>query len=68
MAGTPDKKDELEGTEAPFVSHLTELRDDPVHGKNAIGNDEFPTFYIFNSIQFFLQILHATIIISNSQW
>ena len=27
MAGTPDKKDELEGTEAPFVSHLIELRD-----------------------------------------
>ena len=27
MAGTPDKKDELEGTEAPFVSHLVELRD-----------------------------------------
>ncbi|MFN9744332.1 MAG: twin-arginine translocase subunit TatC [Betaproteobacteria bacterium] len=27
MAGSPDKKDELEGTEAPFVSHLIELRD-----------------------------------------
>jgi sec-independent protein translocase protein TatC len=24
---SPDKKDELEGTEAPFVSHLVELRD-----------------------------------------
>ena len=27
MAGSPEKKDELEGTEAPFVSHLVELRD-----------------------------------------
>ena len=27
FSGTPDKKDELEGTEAPFVSHLVELRD-----------------------------------------
>jgi len=27
MAGSPEKKDELEGTEAPFVSHLIELRD-----------------------------------------
>lgn len=27
MAGPPEKKDELEGTEAPFVSHLVELRD-----------------------------------------
>ena len=26
MSGA-DKKDELEGTEAPFVSHLVELRD-----------------------------------------
>jgi sec-independent protein translocase protein TatC len=25
--GTPDKEDELAGTEAPFVSHLVELRD-----------------------------------------
>jgi sec-independent protein translocase protein TatC len=27
MAASPEKKDELEGTEAPFVSHLVELRD-----------------------------------------
>ncbi len=27
MADNTDKKDELEGTEAPFVSHLVELRD-----------------------------------------
>ncbi len=27
MSASPDKKDELEGTEAPFVSHLVELRD-----------------------------------------
>jgi sec-independent protein translocase protein TatC len=27
MSASPEKKDELEGTEAPFVSHLVELRD-----------------------------------------
>ena len=27
MSTSSDKKDELEGTEAPFVSHLVELRD-----------------------------------------
>ncbi len=33
----PDKKDELEGTEAPFVSHLIELRDRLIHAVIAIA-------------------------------
>ena len=32
-----DKKDELEGTEAPFVSHLIELRDRLIHAVIAIA-------------------------------
>jgi sec-independent protein translocase protein TatC len=33
----PDKKDELEGTEAPFVSHLIELRDRLIRATIAIA-------------------------------
>jgi len=33
----PDKKDELEGTEAPFVSHLVELRDRLIRAVIAIA-------------------------------
>jgi sec-independent protein translocase protein TatC len=33
----PDKKDELEGTEAPFVSHLVELRDRLIRATIAIA-------------------------------
>ena len=32
-----EKKDELEGTEAPFVSHLVELRDRLIRAVIAIG-------------------------------
>ena len=42
MSGTGgDKPDELEGTEAPFVSHLIELRDRLIRAVIAIaaGND-----------------------------
>jgi sec-independent protein translocase protein TatC len=34
---TTEPKDELEGTEAPFVSHLIELRDRLVRALIAIG-------------------------------
>jgi len=37
MTGTPEPKDELEGTEAPFVSHLIELRDRLIRSVVAIG-------------------------------
>jgi sec-independent protein translocase protein TatC len=37
MSTTPDKPDELEGTEQPFVSHLIELRDRLVRSCIAIG-------------------------------
>jgi sec-independent protein translocase protein TatC len=38
MSATPgDPKDELEGTEAPFVSHLVELRDRLIRAVIAIG-------------------------------
>jgi len=36
MSGAPDK-DELEGTEAPFVSHLIELRDRMIRALIAVG-------------------------------
>ncbi|MGA1289111.1 MAG: twin-arginine translocase subunit TatC, partial [Rubrivivax sp.] len=34
---TPDPKDELAGTEAPFVSHLVELRDRMIRALIAVG-------------------------------
>ncbi len=37
MSGPQDKADELEGTEAPFVSHLIELRDRLIRSVIAIG-------------------------------
>ncbi|CAM5793015.1 twin-arginine translocase subunit TatC [Rhizobacter fulvus] len=37
MSTTPDKPDEMEGTEQPFVSHLVELRDRLVRSCIAIG-------------------------------
>jgi sec-independent protein translocase protein TatC len=37
MSGDDPKKDELEGTEAPFVSHLIELRDRLIRSFIAIG-------------------------------
>jgi sec-independent protein translocase protein TatC len=37
MSGTPEPKDELEGTEAPFVSHLIELRDRLIRALVAVG-------------------------------
>ncbi len=37
MNGTPDKEDELAGTEQPFVSHLVELRDRLIRVVFAIG-------------------------------
>ncbi len=37
MSGAKDKKDELEGTEAPFVSHLVELRDRLIRALIAVG-------------------------------
>lgn len=37
MASPPPDKDELEGTEAPFVSHLIELRDRLIRALLAIG-------------------------------
>jgi sec-independent protein translocase protein TatC len=37
MSSTPDKPDEMEGTEQPFVSHLVELRDRLVRSCIAIG-------------------------------
>lgn len=36
MSESEKKKDELEGTEAPFVSHLIELRDRLIHAVIAI--------------------------------
>ena len=36
-SGTDPKKDELEGTEAPFVSHLIELRDRMIRALIAVG-------------------------------
>jgi sec-independent protein translocase protein TatC len=36
MSATPDKEDELAGTEAPFVSHLVELRDRLIRATIAI--------------------------------
>lgn len=37
MSGTPEPRDELEGSEAPFVSHLIELRDRLIRAVIAIG-------------------------------
>lgn len=37
MSSTPDPKDELAGTEAPFVSHLVELRDRLIRALIAVG-------------------------------
>jgi len=37
MSGSPEPKDELEGTEAPFVSHLIELRDRLIRSVVAMG-------------------------------
>lgn len=37
MSSTPDKEDELAGTEAPFVSHLIELRDRLIRSLLAVG-------------------------------
>jgi len=37
MSGTPDKEDELAGTEQPFVSHLVELRDRLIRVVFAVG-------------------------------
>ena len=37
MAAPPPDKDELEGTEAPFVSHLIELRDRLIRALLAVG-------------------------------
>jgi sec-independent protein translocase protein TatC len=37
MASTPPEKDELEGTEAPFVSHLVELRERLIRSLIAVG-------------------------------
>src|SRR5688572_1858378 len=34
---SPEPKDELEGTEAPFVSHLVELRDRLIRSLIAVG-------------------------------
>ena len=36
-SGTPDKEDELAGTEQPFVSHLVELRDRLIRVVIALG-------------------------------
>ena len=37
MADKPEQKDELEGTEQPFVAHLVELRDRLIRVVIAIG-------------------------------
>ena len=37
MSGTPNKEDELAGTEQPFVSHLVELRDRLIRVVFAVG-------------------------------
>jgi sec-independent protein translocase protein TatC len=37
MSAPPEPKDELEGTEAPFVSHLIELRDRLIRALIAVG-------------------------------
>jgi len=37
MPQTPDKKDELAGTEQPFVQHLVELRDRLLKALGAVG-------------------------------